>query len=136
MTLLALFVVFVAGLVGGCGSDPPVTLTAQDGVPLRIGMGMRRFSVDRVNARVGHPVTFEFANKSGSGHEAFIGDSDAQIRHGMDRRAPRDAANTVEVGRSGVGRLIHTFDKPGDYIVGCHVAGHYKDGMKFMVHVT
>lgn len=81
-------------------------------------------------------MIFEFANNSGAGHEAFIGTATAQQRHGHDRNALGDAADAVEVGRNEVGRLTHTFDKPGNYIVGCHVAAHYQDGMKFVVHVT
>jgi len=32
--------------------------------------------------------------------------------------------------------LTYTFAKPGEMLAGCHVVGHYGDGMKAMITVT
>ncbi len=122
--------------LSSCTDPVPVHVTAVDGHTIRVTMSERRFSVYEVDARVGQTVAFEFKNQSGVGHEAFIGTEDEQRRHAANRAAHADAARTVEVGSDDLGHLSYTFAAPGDYVVGCHVAAHYQDGMKFVVHVT
>ena len=129
-------IVFSSSFIAGCGKEAPSTVTAVDGQPVKVTMDERRFSISRLNVKTGQTVTFEFANHGAVGHEAFIGTEAEQRQHGEDREAAADRARTVEVGKDSVGRLTYTFDTPGDLIVGCHVAGHYQDGMKFVVHVA
>ena len=45
-----------------------------------------------------------------------------------------DSAVTVDPGDSA--DVTTTFDKAGDYVIGCHQPGHYEAGMKAMVNVT
>ncbi|HEX7173009.1 MAG TPA: hypothetical protein VF365_10425 [Candidatus Limnocylindria bacterium] len=53
------------------------------------------------------------------------------------RRAPRSSAFNHSRESSGRGseifsRLVasHTFDEPGELLIGCHVDGHYDAGMR------
>jgi uncharacterized cupredoxin-like copper-binding protein len=41
---------------------------------------------------------------------------------------------TVAPGDSAI--LRYTFEQTGSVLVGCHVPGHYRDGMKFEVRVA
>ncbi|MEZ5220336.1 MAG: plastocyanin/azurin family copper-binding protein [Ilumatobacteraceae bacterium] len=106
---------------------------------------MEDITYDRtaLTVRAGETIEFRFTNTGRITHDAFIGDTDAQMEHetemaemdgmgGMSHSGD-DAAVTVQPGASG--ELSYTFDQPGTYEVGCHQPGHYAAGMKIDVTV-
>jgi len=45
-------------------------------------------------------------------------------------------SNMVEVAPGETGELVHTCDKDGEVLIGCHQPGHYVAGMKATVSVS
>lgn len=113
------------------------------------------YSPTAITVAKGETVSFRFANNGMMLHEAFIGSEAEQEEHdammangsestdhsmdgmsGMDHSGHSmgdEAMIRVEAGE--VGTLVHTFDKAGTFIIGCHQPGHWVAGMKATVVV-
>ncbi len=122
----------VAVLAASCGSDPPQTVTATPGDVIEVEMRQNSFSYDEITLAAPGRVEFAFDNVDRAGHEAFIGTEEDQA----DVIDLRDESRWIELGRYEQGSLAYSFDEPGTYVVGCHIAGHYRDGMLMTVVVS
>jgi uncharacterized cupredoxin-like copper-binding protein len=143
----------LAGALLACGGDG-----SSEAEPRSIPVTMtdNAFSTRKVTAEAGETVIFEFANDGDLEHEAVVGDLTVQDEHealmsrpGAGVTLPQPgSAPTVHTHTSGSGGasvtvapgdsaiLRYTFDQAGSILVGCHVPGHYRDGMKFEVEVA
>jgi uncharacterized cupredoxin-like copper-binding protein len=100
-----------------------------------------KFSVAKVDVKVGETVRFVFRNQGKLVHEALIGDAAAQDAHdkqmgsaGGDMSMRDSGAVSVDPGKSG--ELTHTYNDSGQLLIGCHQPGHYAAGMKINVTVA
>ena len=136
--LLPLVVALV--LLAACGSDDRST-GAGSGADRTIDVEMRdiAYSPTSIDVRLGETVRFNFKNTGQVEHDAFIGDAPAQDAHEKEMREGHDhgkEANAVSVKPGKSASLTHTFDKPGQLLIGCHEPGHYVGGMKITVNVA
>ncbi len=141
-----LFLLLVPALVvlAACGSDDGATdgaAGAGQGVDRTIEVEMRdiAFSPSAVDVRVGETVRFNFKNSGQVEHDAFIGDAAAQDQHEKDMRSGHDhgeGSNAISVKPGKKAQLVHTFDRPGQTLIGCHEPGHYTGGMRIDVNVA
>lgn len=100
-----------------------------------------------VEVAAGGEVAFVFDNGGTALHEAYIGDEATQEKHAMTMAEAEESGETehggghgdaevLEVEAGDDDRLSHTFEQPGEYLIGCHQPGHYEDGMKLRMTVT
>ena len=144
-SLFAMLIVMAAA----CGADDDEGSTA--GAPddtIEVEMVDNAFEPAEVEVAAGEEVTFVFDNDGAALHEAYVGDEAAQAEHvatmrtqeadgdGEEHGGGHGDAEVLEVEPGADGELTHTFDEPGEYLLGCHQPGHYEDGMKMRVTVT
>lgn len=140
--------VALATIVAACGeSRGSSSATTADAAAVSTGartvdiaMQDIKFDQTTLTVKAGETVDFRFTNTGKIAHDAFIGDTDAQMEHetemaqmGDMSHSAEEAAITVQPGASG--ELAYTFTEPGTYEVGCHQPGHYAAGMKIEVTV-
>lgn len=142
-------------LLAGCGSGEPASSTLTPSGAMEISMVDIGFEPDAIEVQAGDEVTFAFTNDGKLVHEALIGTLAEQDEHeaemnmgdgemdGMDGMEDADHGGghegdvgmlTLEPGEKG--EITHVFDAPGEYLIGCHVSGHWDAGMKVVVTVT
>ena len=102
------------------------------------------FQPKTLSVQRGERVEFVFHNRGKIAHDAFIGDTAAQVDHEKEMREAKEGsmaghdtgvtAITVDPGQTG--RLTHTFDQTGSTEIGCHQPDHYAAGMKLAVTVA
>jgi uncharacterized cupredoxin-like copper-binding protein len=120
-----------------CGGASP---TAQRAV--EIEMRDVAFSPAQLSINRGETIKLVFHNTGAAVHDAFIGDESAQRAHESEMRAmdedmqrmhsdSHSEAVTVEPGQTAT--LVHTFNRAGRFVIGCHQPGHYAAGMKIAV---
>ena len=140
--LLFLLVLPALVVLAACGSDDGARgAAASKGADRTVDVEMRdiAYSPTTVDVRVGETVRFNFKNTGQVEHDAFIGDAAAQDAHEAAMRGGHDHggdpnALSVKPGKSG--SLTHTFDRPGQVLIGCHEPGHYIGGMRITVNVA
>ncbi len=140
-----LVVLAAAALVGlaacGSGHDNPTSAGPAPGEDRTIEIQMRdiAYSPDSVDVRAGEKVRFVFTNIGQVDHDAFIGDASAQDAHEKEMRGGHmhhEGSDAITVKPGKKGQLVHTFDRPGQVLIGCHQPGHYTGGMKVTVTVA
>jgi uncharacterized cupredoxin-like copper-binding protein len=109
-----------------------VVVDARPDSTVAVEMGDNSYSIDELRLSGPGELEFDFSNVDRAGHEAFVGTEDEQSK--VDEL--RTDSNWLELGRYESGTLTVTFDRPGTYVVGCHIARHYQDGMRFDVVVS
>ena len=140
--VMSLFALSALVLLAACGSDDAgETTLASAGEDRTIDVEMRdiAFEPTSIDVKAGEKIRFVFTNTGQVTHDAFIGDVAAQDAHenemrGGHRHGKGDAAVTVKPGKKA--QLVHTFDRPGEILIGCHQPGHYTGGMKATVKVA
>ena len=138
-----LFLPILVALVvlAACGSDDGSDAGASSSADRTVDVEMRdiAFSPTSLDVRAGETVRFNFKNTGQVEHDAFIGDAAAQDAHEKQMREGHDHgkdANAVSVKPGKSASLTHTFDKPGQLLIGCHEPGHYTGGMRITVNVA
>ena len=139
--LIAVLSVPALLLLGACGSgdDEPALASAGEDRTVEIEMRDIAYAPSSVDVRAGEKVRFVFTNTGQVTHDAFIGDAAAQDEHEKDMRSGHDhgaASNAISLKPGKQGQLVHTFERPGQVIIGCHEPGHYTGGMKVTVNVA
>lgn len=141
------------------GSEPAAAPTT-GAAPRTVNVTMSEYAYSPATITVskGETVSFRFENNGVVLHEAFIGSEAEQEEHdammasgsdstdhsmdgmsgmeGMDHSGHSmgdEAMVRVEAGEAGT--LVHTFDKAGTFIIGCHQPGHWVAGMRATVVV-
>jgi uncharacterized cupredoxin-like copper-binding protein len=95
------------------------------------------FSQSVVTVPVGKPVRFVVRNHDPIDHELIVGDLGLQQRHEQGTEpahGDRPGEVTVPLGETKTTTI--TFDAPGTAYFACHLPGHYRYGMRGLVHVT
>jgi len=139
---LFLLVLPALAVLAACGSDDGSNRAgAGQGADRTIDVEMRdiAYSPTSVDVRVGETVRFKFKNTGQVEHDAFIGDAAAQDAHEKQMREGHDhgdGANAVSVKPGKSASLTHTFDRPGQLVIGCHEPGHYTGGMRITVNIA
>ncbi len=139
--LLAILSVPALVLLAGCGSggDEPTLASAGEDRTVEIEMRDIAFAPTSVDVRAGEKIRFVFTNTGRLTHDAFIGDEAAQEQHEKEMRSGHNhgkGANAVTVGPGKKAQLVHTFDRTGRVLIGCHQPGHYTGGMRAAVNVA
>jgi uncharacterized cupredoxin-like copper-binding protein len=145
--LLSAAVLFIAACTGGgSGTMSP---TAPSASPAASGSATTRIEVTLIDALrmepaamtvpAGVPVTFVVTNSGAIDHEFYLGDAAAQDEHEQEMQAGgmmHDDPNGISLKAGETKELTHTFERAGETLAGCHVAGHYAGGMKATITVT
>ena len=128
----------VATVATGCGGDAdddaasgPTSSVAVDQT-IEISMQDIAFKPDAITVKAGTSVRFVFTNDGQLPHEAAFGDEATQDAVGSGK-AKRDGP---EVGPNKTKDYIRTFTTAGNFLIGCHVPGHYAAGMKIRLTVA
>ena len=134
--MLTMVVVFVAALgLAACGSKAtatPGSEAAKSPTEVHVKLTDFKIELDRTSIPAG-PVKFVIDNAGTIEHEVVlepVGAVDKPFESG-DKEAE---APDIEAGKSST--LEWTLDQPGEYQLGCHIAGHYEAGMVTTFTVT
>lgn len=111
-----------------------------------VTMGNFFFEPGSITVHAGETIRFVITNPTEIAHEMVIGTAEEQEHHaqemaaGMDHEQMGDhddaaEPNELEVEAGETGELVWTFDQAGEFLLGCHVAGHWEAGMKGTVEV-
>jgi uncharacterized cupredoxin-like copper-binding protein len=99
-----------------------------------------RFTPSKIDVKQGETIRFELRNTGRVMHEMVLGTLEDLKEHaewmkkhpGMEHDEPYMAH--VAPGRTG--RIVWTFDKPGEFHFGCLVPGHFEAGMRGTIKVV
>lgn len=99
-----------------------------------------KYSHSKIRVTQGETITFAVTNKGSLMHELVLGTEEELKKHaaimlknpGMEHDAPYMAH--VKPGTTE--RITWTFTKPGTFLYGCLVAGHFEAGMKGTIVVA
>jgi len=108
-----------------------ITLTTDDTM---------RYSQSQIRVTQGETITFVVTNKGKLLHELVLGTEDELQRHAQIMRANpgmhHDEPYMMHVKPGATGRITWKFTKPGTFLYGCLVAGHFEAGMKGTIVVA
>jgi len=98
-----------------------------------------RYSMKSLDVKAGETIRFVLTNKGPSKHEFVIGDRAFHAGHIKEMEAmpdmPMDEDNSIDIPPGKVKALIWRFTKPGSYIFGCDMPGHFQAGMHGIITV-
>jgi uncharacterized cupredoxin-like copper-binding protein len=98
-----------------------------------------RYSLKGLDVRVGETIRFVITNRGPSNHEFVIGNRAFHAQHIKEMEAMPDMsmneANSVDLKPGESKSLIWQFTKPGDYMFGCDIPGHFQAGMSGTIRV-
>ena len=101
--------------------------------------GDMRFSIKNVDVKAGETVRFVITNRGPSRHEFVIGTKAFHIQHLKEMEAmpdmAMDEANAVDLNAGQTRTLVWQFTRPGDYLFGCDIPGHFQAGMSGTIKV-
>lgn len=143
--LLTALLLAAAALLGAC--SPAASGVGTSASPRTVELTMTEqvtFEPARIQVRRGETIRFVVRNVSKVGHEAYIGTEEEQqvhaTKHGLvpiDRQwTTSHVGYGIHVAPLGSGVLVVAFDKPYQYVIGCHYPGHYEAGMRAVIEVT
>ncbi len=101
--------------------------------------GDMRYSLKTVAVKSGETIRFVITNRGPSKHEFVIGDRAFHAQHIKEMEAmpdmPMDEANSVDLKPGETKSLTWRFTRPGDYLFGCDIPGHFQAGMSGTIKV-
>ena len=107
-------------------------------VTLRMSDAMR-FTPNHLEVREGETLRLRVHNDGAVMHELVIGTQAALDEHAaLMLKFPNmahDEAHMAHVPPRGVGEIVWTFNRPGDFAFACLIAGHYQAGMTGTIRV-
>ncbi len=134
------FIAAAAALVSvlaACGGASP---NVESEKTVRIILGHLRFAPDSFSVAAGTTVNFVLVNGDPTDHEFVVGTEEVQKEHARAAAFAGDHAahdpNRAAVPAGETVEFTYTFDQPGTVIYGCHVDGHYAQGMRGTIEVT
>lgn len=99
-----------------------------------------QYSQSAIRVRQGETVTFVISNRGKLMHELVIGTEDELRKHAeLMRKNPtmeHDEPYMAHVKPGATERLTWIFNRPGEFMYGCLVAGHFEAGMKGRIVVA
>jgi uncharacterized cupredoxin-like copper-binding protein len=121
------------GTFGVPGKASAVTRT------VAITAGDMRYSLKGLDVKTGETIRFVITNHGPSNHEFVIGSHAFHAQHIKEMEAmpdmPMNEANSVDLRPGESKSLIWQFTKPGDYLFGCDIPGHFQAGMSGAIRV-
>jgi len=106
---------------------------------IAISAGDMRYSLKKLDVKVGETIRFVITNKGPSKHEFVIGSHAFHKQHIKEMEEmpdmPMDEANSVDLNPGETKSLIWRFTKPGDFMFGCDIPGHFQAGMSGAIKV-
>lgn len=104
---------------------------------VEIGIRYSRFRPATMTVPAGTTVGFVVRNHDPIDHELIVGDESVQARHESGTEAHHgEVPGEVSVPAGKTATTTYTFARPGTYLIGCHLPGHYAYGMRGTVTVT
>lgn len=88
-----------------------------------------------VTIQAGEVITFRVTNEGQIAHDFTLGDEALQDRHDLEMAemagmTMADEPNAFMIPPGETKELTWHFTVPGEYVIGCHVVGHYAAGMR------
>jgi uncharacterized cupredoxin-like copper-binding protein len=112
------------------------------GAPARtitVTAGDMHFSRDAIEVHRGETIRFVVTNRGPSKHEFVIGDRAFHLNHIKEMEEmpdmPMDEANSVDLSPGQTKILLWQFNRPGEFLFGCDIPGHFQAGMVGKLHV-
>lgn len=121
-------------LLGACASGSGAGTRT-----VRVILGHLRFAPNALRVEAGTTVTFVLVNGEAIDHEFVVGPEEVQQEHAKVAASGEHGGhgfNRVAVPANKTVRFEYTFDQPGTLLYGCHVEGHYEQGMRGTVTVA
>ncbi|HXG40514.1 MAG TPA: cupredoxin domain-containing protein [Candidatus Limnocylindrales bacterium] len=132
--------VAACGGTGSAGGTPGPSVSSGETVVEVTLTDALRIEPAAMTVPAGRPVRFVVTNAGATDHEFYLGDEAAQEAHAREMAEmggmAHDEPEGIGVRPGETKELVYTFAQPGDYLAGCHVAGHYAAGMKATIRVT
>jgi uncharacterized cupredoxin-like copper-binding protein len=98
-----------------------------------------RFVPDVIDIELNQTVRFDIHNQGRMLHEMVIGTArELEAHAALMLKFPHmehDEPYMAHVAAGQRGRIVWTFNRPGDFEFACLIAGHYQAGMKGRIHV-
>jgi len=98
------------------------------------------YSQSKIDVKQDETVTFVITNKGKLMHELVIGTEDELMKHAeLMRTNPtmeHEEPYMAHVKPGATQRLTWTFNRPGSFMYGCLIAGHFEAGMKGTIVVA
>jgi len=126
-------------------TEPPL---GTEEAPREIDVTMGNFLFDPASVTVhqGETIRFVVSNPTTITHELVLGDAEEQEHHAEEMAEMQEMAsdghdhmaaepNELEVEAGTTGAIVWTFDTAGEFLMGCHVPGHWEAGMKGAIEV-
>lgn len=99
-----------------------------------------RFSPSNISVREGETVRFVIENRGKLLHEKVIGTKQVLDEHAqMMMKFPNmehDEPYMAHISPGKTGEIVWTFNRAGDFMFACLIAGHYQAGMVGSIRVT
>jgi len=108
---------------------------------IEVGMADHmRFTLDRIEVRLGETVRFRVKNHGKAMHEFVIGTKAENAKHAeLMIKFPNmehDEPYMAHVAPGKTGEIVWTFNRAGTFEFACLIAGHYAAGMVGTIHVA
>jgi len=123
----------------------PVLGTKDSPRVIEVTMGNFFFEPGAIAVHEGETIRFVVANPTTIMHELVVGDAEEQEHHAMEMAAAAAhddghdhmmaEPNELEVEPGATAELVWTFDHAGEFLLGCHVEGHWEAGMQGAIAV-
>ena len=127
----ALVVIAVLLTMAACGRSSSSELRT---VEVRIEHS--RFLPDDIRVRAGETVRFVVVNGDPIDHEFLVGDEGVQKIHERGTEAHHGARpGEISIPAGDTKTTTYTFSEPGSLIYGCHLPGHYDNGMRGQIAI-
>lgn len=123
-------------VAAGCGGRASAAGGDDREITVELDLRYSRFEPASVTVRSGTLVRFVIRNRDPIRHEVIIGPPDVQAGHEQGTEAahpPVPGEVTVEPGA--VAETTYHFHAVGDTEIACQLPGHYRYGMRGIVHV-
>ncbi len=120
--------------------DPDALVADQAVMVVSVDMGEYSYDCDMPVIPAGVVVAFQFTNDGQLPHEAAVGTLDDQMEAEAAtvelRPVEHDhAVPSVIVQPGSTGQLLVYYDEPASVIIGCHISGHWNQGMRIDLEV-
>lgn len=135
-------------VLGACGGDSDKVGTAGDAarsartVEVR-ALDTRKFEPAEISVKPGETVTIRVTNTATMLHEFYLGSEKQHEDHEAEMAAMGDAemkmadeADRIFVEPGETKQITWTFPDKGSVIYGCHMPGHFAQGMRGTVSVS
>jgi uncharacterized cupredoxin-like copper-binding protein len=106
---------------------------------ITVTAGDMHFSRDAIEIRRGETIRFVVTNRGPSKHEFVIGNRAFHLNHIKEMEEMpdmnMDEANSIDLRPGETKILVWQFNRPGEFLFGCDIPGHFQAGMVGKLHV-